>query len=226
MTARDTAEAWGLVFDVDGVIANTEPISMEATQAVFRTYNRSQVARDDMLAYLGSTAFEYFAALSRKYAPDADVKKLIADHNRVLLREIRRSRELIFPGVRSLFVRASSDSTCRIAFATGSGRRRSEVTINACSLPIDPVKAWITGDDVSHAKPHPETYLRTAEALELPTDRCVALEDSVAGVKSAKAAGLTCVAVTNTFPADSLADADEVVASLEDVTPQMLRSLV
>lgn len=226
MTPQPSADDWGLIFDVDGVIANTEPLAMAATQAVFAAHNGARVEEADMLAFMGSTAQTYFNALSRKYAPDAAVAELIAEHNRILLRELRRARDLIFPGVRSLFVRASSDDRCRLALATGSGRARSEATIAAVTLPLDRVRAWITGDDIVHAKPHPEIYLKAAERLGLPPARCVAIEDSIAGVLSAQAAGMTCVAVTNTFGAEDLNQADLVLPTLEEATPETLRALV
>lgn len=220
------AADWGLIFDVDGVIANTEPLAMEATRAVFKAYNGSDVVRADMLEYMGSTAPTYFSALCEKYAPDAEVDKIVADHTRLLLREVRRACDLIFPGVRSLFVRACADPDCRLGLATGSGRTRSDATIAACSLPVECVQAWITGDDIAHAKPHPEIYLKAAEALELSPERCVAIEDSVAGVRSAKSAGMVCVAVTNTFDAEALMNADETLATLENATHQSLRALL
>lgn len=226
MTTIVSADDWGLIFDVDGIIANTEPLAMEATQTVFNDFNGSQIARADMLAYMGSTAHTYFSALCKEYAPEANVEALIAEHNTILLREFERARNLIFPGVRALLERASGDPTCRIGLATGSGRTRSEATLAACDLRIESSLSWITGDDIVHAKPHPEIYLKVADALGLAPKRCVAIEDSVAGVSSARIAGMRCLAVTNTFSPDSLAEADMIVPTLETVTLHTLRSLV
>lgn len=219
-------DAWGLVFDIDGVVANTEPLAIQATHTVFHNLNGATIDPADIMEYMGSTAAAYFTALGGKYAPEASLQKLIKDHNRLLLRELRNARDLIFPGVRSLFVRAGSDGSCRLAFATGSGRKRSEATIAACSLPTDTLRAWLTGDDIERPKPDPEIYTKTVTALGIPAGRCVAIEDSIAGVESAKSAGMKCVAVTNTFPAEQLQSADSVVESLEEVNVESLRSML
>ncbi len=211
---------------MDGVIADTEPLAIEATIEVFREASSVTVALDDMMQFMGSTARAYFSALAQKYAPDADVDILIEAHDRKLHNRLRQARDLALPGVRSLFIRASSDVSCRIGLATGSGRRRSRATLAACSLPEDAIRAWCTGDDINQPKPDPEIYQMTAKALELNPSQCVAIEDSIAGVASAKSAGLVCVAVTNTFSADALAEADHVVDSLEGLAQDFLRSLV
>ena len=220
MSSISDSEPWGLIFDVDGVIADTEPLAMDATREVFHRLNRADVSREDMLALIGSTATAYFDALCKLYAPGADRARLVLEHNKILLSKLRQSRDLVFPGVRSLFVRALVDDHCRVGIATGSGRARSQATITACSLPIDGLTAWVTGDDIKRPKPDPEIYLATASKLGMPPQRCLAIEDSVAGVRAAKTAGMTCIAVTNTFPEAALLDADAIVSDLTDLTPQ------
>lgn len=223
---HDTDSSWGLVFDVDGVIADTEPLAMQATQDVFESFSGARVDEADMLAFMGSTAEAYFTALGKKYAPEAPVQDLIREHTRMLLKALGEAPHLLLPGVRPLFDQAAADPSGRVALATGSGRTRSEATIAACSLSVDAVRAWITGDDIDRPKPHPEIYLRAADALGLAPDRCVAIEDSVAGVRSAIAAGMACVAVTNTFDADALSQANRVVHSLNELTLAELRALI
>jgi beta-phosphoglucomutase-like phosphatase (HAD superfamily) len=75
-------------------------------------------------------------------------------------------------------------------------------------------------------KPAPDVFLTAANRIGLPPDRCIVVEDSVHGVEAARAAGMACLAVTNTTPADALAEASLVVASLADLPPDAFARLM
>ena len=82
----------------------------------------------------------------------------------------------------------------------------------------------MTGEDVFRRKPHPDIFLKAAGRLNVPPQACCVIEDAVNGVEAAKAAGMRCVAVTTSFPAQSLAGvgADVVRATIREVTPEDL----
>jgi beta-phosphoglucomutase-like phosphatase (HAD superfamily) len=75
----------------------------------------------------------------------------------------------------------------------------------------------VSGQEVSESKPSPQLYLLAAEKLQVTPNDCVVIEDSPFGVKGAKAAGMKCLAVTNTHPRRDLEQANKVVDSLEEV---------
>jgi beta-phosphoglucomutase-like phosphatase (HAD superfamily) len=77
----------------------------------------------------------------------------------------------------------------------------------------------ITGDDIQHGKPHPEPYIKTIRALQLPAERCVVIEDSVYGIIAAKEAGCRVVGITTSFSEEKLlnAGADMVVNSFSSL---------
>jgi beta-phosphoglucomutase-like phosphatase (HAD superfamily) len=78
----------------------------------------------------------------------------------------------------------------------------------------------VTGDDVSHSKPHPEIYLTAAQRVGVSPTACIAIEDAPAGVEAAKRAGMRCIAVTNSVAREQLSKADLIVDSLaEDLAP-------
>jgi beta-phosphoglucomutase len=89
--------------------------------------------------------------------------------------------------------------------------------------------AIVSGDDVTQGKPHPEVFLKGAEQLGVPPERCVVFEDAVAGVAAARAGGMRCVAVTfvGHHPADKLlaAGAEVIVPSLERVSVEVIAGL-
>lgn len=77
--------------------------------------------------------------------------------------------------------------------------------------------AFVTADEVSQGKPHPEPYLKGAELLRLPPQDCVVFEDAPAGIESAHAAGMTAIALATTYPFAELAHADAVIRDLSEV---------
>jgi beta-phosphoglucomutase len=104
-----------------------------------------------------------------------------------------------------------------LALVSGAGRVRLTKTCGADFLELFGVV--ITGDDVTHGKPHPEPYLRAAEALVVPADRCLVVENAPLGIRAAKAAGMDCVAIMSTLGRPFLLDADLVVSSLDEIRP-------
>ena len=78
----------------------------------------------------------------------------------------------------------------------------------------------VTGEDVSRRKPHPDIFLEAARRLDVPPEACCVIEDAVNGVEAAKAAGMRCVAVTTSFPAEALAaaGADVVRTAIGEIT--------
>ena len=89
---------------------------------------------------------------------------------------------------------------------------------------MNPASAAASGDTPS-SKPAPDPYARAAALHRLPASACVAIEDSRWGIVSAKTAGLSCIGITNTYPASELTDADLVIASLDEFTGALIEQL-
>jgi HAD superfamily hydrolase (TIGR01509 family) len=82
------------------------------------------------------------------------------------------------------------------------------------------------GSEITRGKPDPEVFVKTARKLGLPPSRCVVIEDAPAGVAAAKAAGCTAIALTGTAPRSRLTEADLIVDSLRELTPEIIGRLV
>ena len=217
---------FALIFDVDGIIADTEPLSMRASNRAFYDLHGLTLTEADHLPYMGATARKHAEGIAAKHGLAIDTGELIAAHHENFLRELEAAENIVFPGVLEIFAGISKYPEWRVALATSSGRERSEATIRAAGVDAACLGAWITGDDVQHPKPDPEIYLRAASELGLFPTQCVVIEDSIAGVEAAKAASMHCVAVTNTFPGEYLRMADRIVDSLEDIGVTLLYDLV
>jgi len=113
----------------------------------------------------------------------------------------------------------------RCAMASAAPRANVELILSELGA-YDFFDALVTYEDVLRGKPDPQVYLLAGERAGVPPDRCVVLEDAVAGVEGAKRAGMACLGVTSNHPRQALAKADLVVDSLTEVTPETLRSLI
>jgi beta-phosphoglucomutase len=121
-----------------------------------------------------------------------------------------------FAGVPELIGRLHGEF--RLAVASSSWRESIEIVVSAMGL-AHCFGALVGKQDVERHKPDPQVFLLAAERLGVEPSACTVIEDSDLGVQAAKAAAMRCIAVTNSLPADRLADADLTLASLEDPDP-------
>jgi beta-phosphoglucomutase len=216
------------IFDFDGVIVDSEPLHFRSMQDALRTegiliteaeYYSLYLAHDDRGAL--RLALEHHGRpLSLAFVETLVERK--AERFEAVLRDVS-----FFPGAAEL-VRALAE---RMPVAIASGARRAEIeAILAAGGLRDAFTAVIGADDVSKTKPNPEPYLTAMSRIApsapgLEPSQCVAFEDSVPGIVSARAAGMKVVAVANSYPAEKLAVAHRVVATLDGLESQELAAL-
>ncbi len=217
---------FGLAFDVDGVIADTEPVVAEATIRMFRELYDTEMTPADFRPFIGTGAVRYVEGPAEKYGVAADIDAALASRHKHYVQLLHEAGNLALPGVHALIDAAVAAQDWKVTLATASPGEKSRETLMAAHVDPSRLDAWIHGDQIMHKKPHPEIYLAAAEAMGLTPHRCVAVEDAVSGVAAAKAAGMRCVAVTNSFSAKELGQADTVVTSLCGVRLEALRALV
>jgi beta-phosphoglucomutase len=216
------------IFDFDGVIANSEPLHFRSMQEALRTegieiteaeYYSLYLAHDDRGA-LRRALEHHGRPAGPGFIETLTGRKM--ERFLVVLRDVA-----FFPGAASL-VRALAE---RMPVAIASGARREEIDaiLTAGGL-RDAFTAVVGVDDVTRTKPHPEPYLTamgrlTREAPGLLPAQCLAFEDSVPGILSARSAGMKVVAVANSYPAEKLNMAHRVVATLEGLESDGLSAL-
>ena len=220
---------YGLIFDVDGVIADTEEVNARASIQMFEDlFGLRGVRREDFEAGLGRGAEAYVRAaadihglaLSEEQAARA-VRVRQANFLKILAKEPLPA----FPGVRELIEAGLARDAVRLAIATSSTREKSRAVLRAARIPIERM-AYVTGEDASRKKPHPELFLTAVARLGLEPRQCAVIEDAPNGVEAAHAAGCVCLAVTNSVAAAKLAAAERVVASLVGVGIDDLLDLI
>lgn len=221
--------AYGLIFDVDGVIADTEAVNARASIQVFADlFGVRGVQRQDFEAGLGRGAAAYVLAAAQVHGLTLSPDQIAAAseaRQQYFLQMLADDPLPAFPGVLDLLQAAMNDAAFGVAIATSSTREKSEAVLRSARAPY-PDLVYISGSEVTHKKPHPELFLLAAAGIGLPPERCVVIEDAPNGVQAAKAAGCACIAVTNSVPAQHLTQADRIITALTELTLSDLKALI
>lgn len=222
-------ERYGLIFDVDGVIADTERVNAEASIKVFENvFGVRGVVRSDFEAGLGRGAAEYVRAAAQVHGitlSDEEVVAATEARQHTFLQMLQAERLPPFPGVLELMESAMERNDFGVGIATSSTREKSEAVLISADVPYTQM-VYVTGSDVKNRKPHPELFLTAAERLGLNPGRCIVIEDAPDGIAAAHAAGCRCVGVANSASRDRLIKADLVVESLKQVDIDSLMDLI
>jgi len=221
-----------IVFDFDGVIANSEPLHFRAYERVLAREGVTLSEHDYFARYLGFDdvgAFEAIADDRGLTWTPRDVAALVA-RKAIELEALERDASVLFPGAADAIARAAAV----VPIAIASGARGEEIRRVLRREQLDSFfTAIVSADDTPVSKPSPEPYLRaldllrTARGAAIDAARCVAIEDSRWGLESARRAGMRTIAVTNTYDKAALAAyADVVIPSLAMLDLDVVASLV
>jgi len=220
---------YGLIFDVDGVIADTEAVNAKASIRVFEDlFNVKGVVRSDFEAGLGRGAEEYIKAAARVHGlelTDQQVKDATTLRQQYFLDHLGKEPLPPFEGVLELMNRAMQRNDFKVAIATSGTLEKSQAVLKSAKIPFEKM-VYITAQDVKNKKPHPELFLKAAERMGIETHNCVVIEDAPNGIEAAKAAGEKCIAVTNSTTAEKLSRADLICDSLLEINLQTIITLI
>jgi len=208
----------GIIFDMDGVLVNTEPIHARAWVETLADLGQD-FRPEDFLDWVGipDEKFSSYYVETRGLrisAPDLLERKRVCYRRRV--QEALRPDADLGAGLAGL-----RDRNLQVAVATSSSRADAEHTLACAGL-----RSWfatvITVEDVTRHKPAPEPFLAAAAGLGVPAGACAVIEDSPAGVQGAKDAGCLVLGITSTHPAANLAAADRTFATTPDAIAWIL----
>jgi len=221
-----------LIFDFNGIIVDDEPIHFRLFQKVLGEEGVVLTEAAYYARYLGFDDRGAFTAAFRenqRAIDDAKLKQLI-ERKAIYYQDAIREHVAIFPGVHGLV--STLARTHPLAVASGALRDEIETILKTAGL-LDHFQAIVSAEDVTQGKPEPEIFLKALGALNqqkrngvaIAAGDCVVIEDSKEGIRGARRAGMKCLAVTNSHPAELLSEADGVVNSLEHVTLPFLQKL-
>ena len=217
---------WALVFDVDGVIADTETLNARASVLMFQQLYGVTVQPEDFRPFVGTGDERYCEGVGEKYGVTIDTQAAVERRARNFFELLKSEPLPAAPGVLELVSAARARDDVKLAIATSGRKAKQFPVIEGTGLKLEWLDVVITGDDVTRKKPDPQIYVLAAERLGLPPSRCVVFEDAPVGVRAAKAAGAWCVAVMGTVEAEALVGADAIVDSLAELDFARLEALV
>ena len=209
-----------VIFDFDGVICNTEPLHIRSWQILFAR-RALDIPMAELEAGIGITDVSLLQRIFAKRNIVADPREWQLQKRSIYLELLEESVEE-FPGAAALVKRLQKSRP--LAIASSAWRSAIETALRKLCISRY-FRVVVSKEDVARHKPDPEVFLEAASKLGVEPGGCVVIEDSPAGIQAAKAAGMRCIAVTNSFPPARLSDADLILGSLEE-TERIIAFLV
>lgn len=203
-----------ILFDMDGVLVDSEEFIFEATKMMFAEHGIT-VKKEDALPFVGTGENNYIAGIGLSNGFRVDIERDKA-RTYYLYEQITNAKLKALPGV-SAFISNCANKGLKLAVASSADRIKVMINLREIGLSADHFQAIVTGEDLKNKKPFPDIYLKAAELLETKPEECLVVEDAVSGVKAAKAAGAKCLALTTSFDADLLTEADWICENLANV---------
>jgi beta-phosphoglucomutase len=213
-----------IVFDFDGVLADSEPLHLRATQEVCEALGVVLTRQEYYSQYLGYNDEQMFRAIGETHGVHMDERQLavvIAEKARIFDAALQAG-QVLYEGAADCVRRMAGEFP--LAIASGALKHEIVAILDAAGL-AHHFRFIVASGDTPASKPAPDPYRLAAELHRLPPGNCLAIEDSRWGIQSAKTAGLWCVGITHTYPADALPGADAIVESLAEFTPEFVRGL-
>lgn len=222
-----------VIFDFNGILVDDEPIHLELFQKVLKEEGMDLTDQDYYARYLGMDDKGCFKAAFREHGRSLDEGRLaeLIRRKARYYRESVKTNIRVFPGVNDLVRLAAS----RYSLAIASGALRSEIEMIIERIGLRKYfQVIVSSEDISEGKPNPEVFVKAlsrlnqnrSDAQRVRPSQCLVIEDSTEGILGAHRAGIKCLAVTNSHPAEELTEADAVVRSLEEVNLAFLEKLV
>ena len=215
--------AAGVIFDMDGVLVDSGPAHLESWQRVARKRG-VDITAERFRQTFGMPSRDIVRTFWGDKLSDEEVAR-IDEEKESIYRALINERIPLMPGCREMLERLRR-AGLRLAVASSGSPENLDMVISG-GLIANYLQVQVNGFDVAEGKPAPDCFLLAAERLGLPPEKCVAVEDAPVGITAAHAAGMPVIAVVGTQPPERLsaAGADQVVSTLDEITPELVRGL-
>ena len=212
-----------VVFDLDGVLVESEEIWDEVRER-YVTDGGGRYDEEAQRAMMGMSSPEWSRYIHDELGVDATPAEINADVVRLMEARYRERLPLV-PGAAAVVEELAA--VYPLALASSSNRELIDAVLEGSGLAAS-FRTTVSSEEVALGKPAPDVYLEAVRRLGVVPEHCLAVEDSHNGIRSASAAGMRVVAIPNPdYPPDAaaLAEADVVLASLAELTPELLASI-
>jgi beta-phosphoglucomutase family hydrolase len=222
MTSK--TEITAVIFDMDGLMIETEHIHSQAFEHVLRKHGIEPEFNNDRIIHRpGRTGPENWRIFKEKHGLEDEVDSLLTESRavfKILLLQHMTPKE----GLLSL-IKKLQENNFKLALGSSASLKRINLILQKFGL-FDIFDAIVSGENVKRGKPYPDIYLEVAKKLNINPENCLVLEDAESGIWAAHAAGMKIIAVPNRFTkSHDFSKADRIVNSLKSVTIELINSL-
>ena len=210
-----------VIFDMDGVVLDTEPLYTRAEIRLFGEYN-VKIPEEDWPLFRGCSEQDFFNLSMSRYNITENKSVFIERGRQYVKDEFRKSLSFM-PGFHSLFKRI--EKNYRMGQVTASPRHNIDWLCGLIGLD-DIFKYIISGDETTRNKPHPEPYLAMMKKLNVLPTNSVIIEDSLHGLQAGLSSGAHVIAKTGSVPDQDLSIAHRIVVHLNEITNNMIDELL
>lgn len=215
-----------IIFDMDGVLVDSEPVHIETEKITCRAYG-IKVPESAWEGFKGTTDQDMFDYIVKNFTDGkVSIDELVAHRAKTYLRVTPEKIQTMIPGALE-FLKQVKEQRLKIALTTSSINEVQESIFDKFNLHAY-FNVIVTADEIIKGKPDPEPYLKTVQKLQLPAGHCLVIEDSTNGILSAKAAGCIAAGITNSFSKERLceAGADYVVNTFKELSHLLFPTIV
>jgi HAD superfamily hydrolase (TIGR01509 family) len=195
----------GVIFDMDGVLVDSEPFICRASTLMFAEHGLT-VEPDDFLPFVGAGEDRYIGGVAEKYGLVLDPARDKARTYQIYDEIVRGQLEPL-NGVQE-FIKKCRERGLKLAVASSADMVKIKINLREIGVAFEAFDVVQSGDDITHKKPDPEIFQKAAARLGIAPSESLVVEDAVNGVAAAKSAGAKCLGITSTFTAEELANAD------------------
>ena len=217
-----TLENYCVIFDMDGVLADTGPIHYESWKKMCQEIGVS-FNKELFNETFGQTSPEITRRLLGANADQAEVKKR-ASLKEKYYRGMVRDELKPLPGVIQL-IKELHENGFKLAVGSSGPPENVKLLVDALALKRF-FSELISAADVKNGKPDPEVFLTAARRLGIEPKRCLVIEDAPVGIQAAKSAQMKCIALTTTHPREELIEADHIAENLSEINVNDIRELL
>jgi beta-phosphoglucomutase len=209
----------GVLFDMDGVLVDSEAFICRSAIEMFREKGLN-VGEKDFRPFVGMGENIYLGGVAEKYNLRIDIDEAKA-RTYEIYEELSAGNLDPLPGALE-FIDLCRTKGLKLALATSTDKVKMEISLREIGLSPQSFHTTVNGLEIERKKPFPDIYIKAAQNLRLQPEDCLVVEDAISGVKASKAAGCRCLAVTTTFTKDKLSEADWICESLLNVPEESL----
>jgi cytidine deaminase len=201
-----------IVFDMDGVLIDSEQVMSKAAILALKEFGVNAQPYD-FIPFMGQGENSFIGNVARKY--NVEYQYAMKYRAYEIYDELVSDEAKLFPNIKETITTLKKRGY-RISLASGADMMKVSSNIKAIGMEESDFEAFVTGNDVTRNKPEPDIFLLAAEKMKINPAYCLVCEDTISGIKAAKAAGMQCLGITSSLQSEVLKNsgADETSDSI------------